>query len=81
MEIKMGEKETEEEISRAFQLFMDPDEGDITFERLKQIAMEIEENVTEEELMAMIQEANKNNPKRKNVTKKEFKDIIMNWKT
>ncbi len=50
----MGEKETEEEIARAFELFMDPEKEQITFESLKKSSKEIEENMTDEELMAMI---------------------------
>ena len=30
----MAEKETEEEISRAFEIFMDPEKNEITFESL-----------------------------------------------
>ena len=60
MEIKMAEQESEEEISRAFELFCDPFEKQITYESLKKLLKEIEENVSEEELMAMIREANKN---------------------
>ena len=50
MEIKMAEQETEEEISRAFELFCDPLEKNITFESLKNLLKEIEEDVTHEEL-------------------------------
>jgi centrin-1 len=61
MEYKMGEKETEDEIARAFELFSDPHEEKITFESLKKVIAEIEENISNEELMAMIKEANKEN--------------------
>lgn len=57
----MAEKETEEEISRAFEIFMDPEKNEITFESLQKIAKEIEEDISEEELMEMIMEANNNN--------------------
>lgn len=46
----MAEQETEEEISRAFELFCDPSEKVITFESLKKLLKEIEEDVTQEEL-------------------------------
>ena len=77
MEIKMGEKETEEEISRAFELFVDGKEGFISFESLKRIAEEIEENGSDEDLLAMIKEANKGNGSCC-VTEKEFREIILN---
>ena len=77
MEIKMGEKENEEEISRAFELFIDLNENCITFESLKRIAEEIEENGSDEDLLAMIKEANKGNGSEV-VSEKEFREIILN---
>jgi Ca2+-binding EF-hand superfamily protein len=59
LELKMSEKEKDEEVNRAYELFVDPDKQAITFESLKRIAEEIEENISDEELMAMIKEANK----------------------
>ncbi len=77
MEIKMSEKETEEEISRAFELFIDPEKNEITFDSLKRIANEIEEKVTDQEIISMLKEANKNNLTT-SVTENEFRNIIMN---
>jgi centrin-1 len=78
MEIKMGEIETEEEIYRAFELFVDSNQDVITFESLKKIAVEIEENCNNEDLWAMIKEANKNNDKDV-VNEREFRNIILNY--
>jgi centrin-1 len=41
MTAKMNEKESEEEIKRAFQLFASEENKVITFENLKRIAMEL----------------------------------------
>jgi Ca2+-binding EF-hand superfamily protein len=42
-------------------LFTDGDSGPITFESLKKLAMEIEEDISDEEIMEMIEEASKDN--------------------
>ena len=75
MELKMSEKETPEEIAKAFEYFIDPIKAEITLESLGKIATEIGENVSEDELMAMIKEANKTN-KYGTVTELEFKDVL-----
>ena len=75
MELKMSEKETPEEMAKAFDYFVDPTCGEITYESLAKIAEEIEENVSEEELRAMIKEANKHD-KNGRVTDAEFKDVL-----
>ncbi|KAM3130323.1 hypothetical protein pb186bvf_017540 [Paramecium bursaria] len=58
MTTKMNAKESQEEIERAFHLFSLGQEM-ITFDNLKRIAMELGENMTDDELKLMIQEANK----------------------
>ena len=47
---KMSEKDTKEEIIKAFKLFDDDDTGNITFANLKRVAKELGENLTDEEL-------------------------------
>ncbi|OON13982.1 EF hand [Opisthorchis viverrini] len=44
------------EIIRAFKLFDDDDSGRITYRNLKKVAKELGENLTDQELRAMIEE-------------------------
>ena len=52
---KMSEKDTKEEIIKAFKLFDDDDTGKITFTNLKRVAAELGENLTDEELQVFLQ--------------------------
>jgi len=56
---KMSEKDTKEEILKAFKLFDDEESGKITFTNLKRVALELGENLTDEELQEMIDEADR----------------------
>jgi centrin-1 len=59
MTAKMGERDSKEEILKAFRLFDDDNSGTITFKDLKRVAKELGENLTDEELQEMIEEADR----------------------
>ncbi|XP_051823346.1 centrin-1-like [Antechinus flavipes] len=56
---KMAEKDTKEDILKAFRLFDDDETGKISFKNLKRVARELGENLTDEELQEMIDEADR----------------------
>ena len=61
MTAKMGEKDSKEEILKAFRLFDDDEKGKISFRNLKRVAKELGETMTDAELLEMIERADTDN--------------------
>lgn len=74
MTLKMSEKDSPAEIQKAFQLFVDSAKGTITLERLTEIARELGENVSEDELKEMIFAATKS--RYGEVSEDQFRQIL-----
>lgn len=59
MTLKIQERDPIEEMKQAFRLFLDDDGEKITLRHLKRVAKELGENMTEEELQEMLEEADR----------------------
>ena len=59
MTTKMGERDSHEEMIKAFRLFDDDETGKISFRNLKRVAKELGESITDDELQEMIDEADR----------------------
>lgn len=59
MAVKIRERDPIEEMKKAFRLFIDDNTDKITFKHLKKVARDLGENMTDEELQEMIDEADR----------------------
>ena len=59
MTSRMRERDPEEEMKKAFDLFDSEGTGKITFDNLKRIATELGENMTDDEIREMLTEADR----------------------
>lgn len=59
MSVKIAHRDPNEEIIRAFKLFDDDNTGKISLQNLQRVSRELGENLTDEELQEMIDEADK----------------------
>ena len=76
MTTKMSERDSEQELQKAFILFSQ-NKDEIEFEDLKRIAKELGENMSEDELKEMMFEANKVD-RDATVTRDDFLAILTN---
>jgi centrin-3 len=58
---KIADRDPEEEIRKAFALFDDDQSGGISLKNLRRVSRELGENLSDDELQAMIDEFDKNN--------------------
>ena len=73
---KMSEKDSNQELDKAFELFDLNKDGQISFDELKQVATELGEDMTDEELREMISGAIKGNKDIMTVNKVAFYNIL-----
>ena len=71
---KMAERDPREEMLKAFRLFDDDDTGKISFRNLKRVAKELGENMTDDEINEMIEEADRDGDNE--ISEEEFMRIM-----
>jgi centrin-1 len=59
MAVKIRERDPVEEMKKAFRLFIDDNSDKITFKHLKKVAKDLGENISDEELQEMLDEADR----------------------
>jgi centrin-1 len=59
MTVKMGQRDSKEEMMKAFQLFDDDETGKISFKNLKRVSKDLGENMADSDLQEMIDEADR----------------------
>ena len=74
MTARMSDKDTREDIGKVFRLFDDDETGKITFKNLKRVAKELGENMTDEEIQEMIDEADRDGDNE--ISEEEFMRIM-----
>ncbi|KAB0373282.1 hypothetical protein FD755_014941 [Muntiacus reevesi] len=74
MSVKMSEKDEKEEILKAFKLFDDDDTGSISLNNFKRVAKERGENLTDDELQKMLDEADHDGDAE--INKEEFLKVM-----
>lgn len=74
MRLKMAEKDSKQDLMKAFSFFDDDQTGHISFDNLKRVAQELGENLTDEELQEMIDEADLDNDGE--VSRDEFLTVL-----
>ncbi|KAL4476169.1 hypothetical protein ABPG74_009902 [Tetrahymena malaccensis] len=60
MMVKMNQKDSQEDIQKAYNLFVDKQKQVITMESLKKVVYDLEENMTDQQILQLIKGANKN---------------------
>lgn len=60
MMVKMNQKDSLEDIQKAYNLFVDKQKGVITMESLMKVVSDLEENMTDQQILQLIKGANKN---------------------
>ena len=56
----MNQKDSQEDIQKAYNLFVDKQKNVITMESLKKVVYDLEEDMTDQQILQLIKGANKN---------------------
>ena len=74
MTSRMANRDSKEEVMKVFRLFTDEGSDYITFRNLKRVVTELNEGLSDDEMMEMIDEADRNNDGK--IEKLEFKKVF-----